>query len=185
MKTNQMKKALTLSLSIAVLAMAACSTGADKQAEHSGAIADSVQTKKATPVVKAQFEDPKTAAVYESYLNLKNAMVASNSTEAQSAAASLQTALSDAGNSKGADHAGKIASVTDLTAQRAELEGLTAEVEKVVKSSKPTTGVIYKQYCPMANNNAGGYWLSSESDIRNPYFGDDMLECGETKEEIK
>lgn len=180
-----MKRALTLSLSVAVLAITACTTGTDKKAENTSSAEDSVQTEKATPVVRAQFEDPKTAAVYENYLQLKNAMVASNATEAQSAAASLQTSLSDAGNSKGADHAGKIASVTDLVAQRAELQGLTAEVEKVVKSSNITEGVIYKQYCPMANNNEGGYWLSSVSDIKNPYFGNEMLECGSTKEEIK
>ena len=184
MKTNQMKKVLTVSLSAALLAIGACTTD-NKNVENSSASEGSVKTEKATPAVKAEFDDPKTAAVYENYLNLKNAMVASNGAQAQSAAAALQTALNDAGSSKGADHAGKIASVSDLVFQRAELEGLTAEVEKVVKSSKPTTGVIYKQYCPMANNNQGGYWLSSESDIKNPYFGDDMLECGETKEEIK
>lgn len=34
------------------------------------------------------------------------------------------------------------------------------------------------------SNNAGGYWLedNSRSPIRNPYFGKEMLECGEKKE---
>ena len=43
----------------------------------------------------------------------------------------------------------------------------------------------YFQYCPMANNDKGAYWLSSKKDILNPYFGDAMLTCGETKETIK
>lgn len=43
---------------------------------------------------------------------------------------------------------------------------------------------IYYQYCPMAFNNKGAYWLSNTEEIRNPYFGDKMLTCGSTKEVI-
>ena len=118
-------------------------------------------------------------------MHVKNALVESNGPEAQAGASALQTALTDAGNEKGADIAGKITSISDVEAQRAELEFLSTEVESVIKSSKITSGVIYKQYCPMANGNKGAYWLSSESAIKNPYFGDKMIGCGETKEEIK
>ena len=38
---------------------------------------------------------------------------------------------------------------------------------------------IFNQYCPMANKNDGGYWLSYDKEIRNPYFGNSMLNCGE------
>ncbi|MBR9998361.1 MAG: DUF3347 domain-containing protein [Cyclobacteriaceae bacterium] len=41
---------------------------------------------------------------------------------------------------------------------------------------------IYYQYCPMAFDNKGAYWLSETKVIRNPYFGDRMLTCGSTKE---
>ena len=41
---------------------------------------------------------------------------------------------------------------------------------------------IYYQYCPMAFDNKGAYWLSESKEIRNPYFGDKMLTCGSTKE---
>lgn len=44
---------------------------------------------------------------------------------------------------------------------------------------------IMKQFCPMANNNKGASWLSLESTIRNPYYGDVMLSCGEVKEVIE
>jgi Cu(I)/Ag(I) efflux system membrane fusion protein len=43
---------------------------------------------------------------------------------------------------------------------------------------------IYYQYCPMAFDNKGAYWLSNSEEIRNPYFGDKMLTCGSTKEVI-
>jgi len=40
---------------------------------------------------------------------------------------------------------------------------------------------IYLEFCPMANNDKGGYWLSFEKEIRNPYFGKAMMSCGEVK----
>ncbi|HEY1025575.1 MAG TPA: hypothetical protein VGE26_10450, partial [Sphingobacteriaceae bacterium] len=64
-------------------------------------------------------------------------------------------------------------------------DALTSEVEKLIKASKIKSGTVYKQYCPMAYDGNGAYWLANESDIRNPYYGDEMLECGEVKEEIK
>ena len=43
---------------------------------------------------------------------------------------------------------------------------------------------IYLQYCPMAFNDHGAYWLSQETEIRNPYFGRLLMECGEILEQI-
>jgi hypothetical protein len=43
---------------------------------------------------------------------------------------------------------------------------------------------LYYQHCPMANNDKGGNWISQTSEIKNPYFGDKMLKCGETKETL-
>lgn len=43
---------------------------------------------------------------------------------------------------------------------------------------------VYRQFCPMANNNEGAFWLSFDEKIMNPYFGDAMLTCGEVKEII-
>ncbi|MCH2196963.1 efflux RND transporter periplasmic adaptor subunit [Kordia sp.] len=38
------------------------------------------------------------------------------------------------------------------------------------------------QFCPMADDNKGAYWISNEQQIRNPYFGDAMLTCGSVKQ---
>ena len=43
---------------------------------------------------------------------------------------------------------------------------------------------VYYQFCPMAINNKGAYWLSELKSIRNPYFGEQMMNCGETKETL-
>jgi hypothetical protein len=47
-----------------------------------------------------------------------------------------------------------------------------------------TEKTLYKDFCPMANNNKGAYWLSEVKDIKNPYFGSKMLKCGNVREQI-
>src|SRR5690606_25014835 len=43
---------------------------------------------------------------------------------------------------------------------------------------------VYVQYCPMAFNDHGAYWLSADAEIRNPYFGRLLKECGEVLDTI-
>ena len=43
---------------------------------------------------------------------------------------------------------------------------------------------IYVQFCPMANDDQGAYWLSKKTEILNPYFGDMMLHCGEVRDSV-
>lgn len=44
------------------------------------------------------------------------------------------------------------------------------------------TGNHYLAYCPMAFNDKGAYWLQTDEQISNPYFGASMLRCGEIRE---
>jgi Cu(I)/Ag(I) efflux system membrane fusion protein len=44
---------------------------------------------------------------------------------------------------------------------------------------------VFVEFCPMANNNKGAYWLSQEEKVNNPYFGSAMLTCGEIKQVIE
>ncbi len=46
-----------------------------------------------------------------------------------------------------------------------------------IKSDK----TLYLEYCPMADDNKGEYWLSDKEEIANPYFGQQMPKCGEVK----
>lgn len=43
----------------------------------------------------------------------------------------------------------------------------------------------YVAFCPMVDGNRGAYWLSEFEEIKNPYFGDMMLRCGEIKKELR
>lgn len=39
-------------------------------------------------------------------------------------------------------------------------------------------GGVYRAYCPMAFGSQGASWLTAQSQIANPYFGERMLRCG-------
>jgi hypothetical protein len=132
------------------------------------------------------FKDEKVGAAYAHYVHLKDALVASKSDEAKKAASELQKSLTSLSNTKKAtESASKIAATSDLQDQRKEFSTLSNEMTSLVKVSKPSMGSIYLEYCPMANNNQGAYWLSNEKQIKNPYFGEAMLNCGSVKETIQ
>ena len=62
---------------------------------------------------------------------------------------------------------------------------LSTSMIKLTKDFKPLNDTLYLQHCPMANNSTGADWLSLEKQIKNPYFGESMLQCGEVKKEIR
>jgi membrane fusion protein, copper/silver efflux system len=43
----------------------------------------------------------------------------------------------------------------------------------------------YVTFCPMVDGDRGAYWLSEFEQIKNPYFGDMMLRCGEVRETLR
>lgn len=132
------------------------------------------------------FKDEKTGAAYEHYTDLKDALVASNETETKKAADQLQKALASVkGGKKASDEAARVANASSLDDQRVAFSGLSSEMATLVKGGKLSMGEVYLEYCPMANNNEGAYWLSNEKAIKNPYFGDKMLNCGSVKETIQ
>ena len=65
-----------------------------------------------------------------------------------------------------------------LENQRAHFVLLNENLVPIVSNLHGLNKTLYVQRCPMANNNKGAVWLSTEKDIRNPYFGDQMLSCG-------
>ena len=68
---------------------------------------------------------------------------------------------------------------------RKGFETLSNELIAVIgQFGVPRTGTLYKSHCPMAFDNKGAYWLQTDEDIRNPYFGASMLKCGEVVEVI-
>jgi Cu(I)/Ag(I) efflux system membrane fusion protein len=79
---------------------------------------------------------------------------------------------------------GQISSSDNLEEQREKFSAFNDVFYKVIKTFGLMEKTVYYQFCPMANSNKGAYWLSEVKDIKNPYFGDAMLTCGETKETL-
>lgn len=168
-----------MKIKMMTLLLALVGWGAFAQHDHAG------HDQKKADQNMVMFKDAKIGKAYEHYIHVKNALVASNSEEAKTGASELTKALKDAKASPAAiDAATKLAGTSDLDDQRKVFSTLSNEMAAFVKDGKLSMGMLYLEYCPMANNNSGAYWLSNEKEIKNPYFGEKMLKCGSVKETI-
>jgi len=128
--------------------------------------------------VDAKFSDPKQELLFNDYLDVKAALVNTNSTKAQMAAKKMADDFVGAElYNKARQVAVLISKETNVAKQREFFVGLTEEVFTAVNSGI-VEGKIFQQMCPMAFEGKGGVWLSDSKEIRNPYFGDVMLACG-------
>jgi len=132
------------------------------------------------------FKDVSFKNVYDAYLNLKAALVNTNNTNAQSMAVELSQTLDkiDAVNDETKIAVKEIIGSADIKSQRSSFEKVSMSIEQLL-SNQVESGTIYKQYCPMAFNGKGAYWLSDSDEVRNPYFGDQMLTCGVVDKKIE
>ena len=146
--------------------------------------------------LKAQF-----APVLTTYYELKNALVADNGALAATKGKAMKLALRkiDMTNwtakqrsfyeplskklDTDAEHIGDNAGKIDH--QREHFMTLSKNMSEVIKTLKINSETTYLQFCPMANDGKGAYWLSKEDKVKNPYYGKSMLTCGSVKETLK
>jgi membrane fusion protein, copper/silver efflux system len=137
--------------------------------------------------------------LYEHYINLKSAFIKSDVSSVIQMAKEVQRELPNAEKA--------FNKINDNKVWKVELEKIKSSLNTILKSEDiekqrenfailsnalfqniKTYGVIgmpvYYQFCPMAFDGKGAYWLSHNEKIENPYFGDKMLTCGKTKEII-
>lgn len=151
----------------------------------------------ATLATKSQQDE--LAPVLEKYLEVKDALVKTDGKSASAKATELVTAIKKVKMDKLtpeqhsvwmkvqtqlAEDAEHISDTKDVSHQRDHFTTLSTSIyalQKTVKSSVP----IYHQFCPMANNGKGAYWISKEKSVKNPYYGSKMLGCGKTVETIQ
>jgi Cu(I)/Ag(I) efflux system membrane fusion protein len=81
-------------------------------------------------------------------------------------------------------HVARIRAVTNVEAQRVQFDFVSRLLIDTYKAFGSGQAALYVQHCPMAFNNRGADWLSREEKILNPYFGDEMLNCGYVKENL-
>ena len=77
-----------------------------------------------------------------------------------------------------------ISSTSDINEQRNHFKHLSSHLTNAIQLFG-VNETVYQQFCPMADHNKGAYWLSKEKLVLNPYFGDTMLKCGEVKQVIE
>ena len=125
--------------------------------------------------------------VLSTYLDIKDALVKTDSKNANHAAKELTGILdgkSDELSKKLMSDAKAISTSNDVKMQRKHFDTLSQNVYEFVKKTGEKDGSVYKQYCQMVFNNTGAFWLAAEKEINNPYFGNMMLHCGSVKEEL-
>ncbi|MBK5214451.1 MAG: efflux RND transporter periplasmic adaptor subunit [Flavobacteriaceae bacterium] len=138
--------------------------------------------------------------VFDQYILLKNAFTKDDNNSAQKTAQELVNVMTKVEmklltDQEAHNHwmliskeinasATSISKTSDIAVQRNHFKHLSAHLIKAVK----LFGVdqqVYVLFCPMADGNKGAYWLSRSKEIKNPYFGEAMLTCGEVTKEIK
>ncbi len=72
----------------------------------------------------------------------------------------------------------------DIKAQRNHFKELSTAITSAVQMYG-IGQVVYNQFCPMADDNKGAYWLSNDKNVLNPYFGSAMIACGSVKQIIE
>lgn len=136
--------------------------------------------------------------VFNDYIALKDALVKEDSKRVVTASNNFLSHLSEIDMEllKGEAHkqwmalendlrtsAVSISKASSIPSQRDFFKQLSAKLTKALEVFG-INETAYLQFCPMADNNQGAYWLSKEKKVINPYFGEAMLTCGEVKQVI-
>jgi Cu(I)/Ag(I) efflux system membrane fusion protein len=172
--------------------------GMASEAKHTSGSEESAAATGPQFEVDALFQE-QLVRILQSYLKVKDAFVASDAALVKSEAGNLRKivkavdakmisgpALNDWSNySNNLEMAlSEIAGTDDIEAQRTAFSALSENLYKSIKAYGLGTMTAYQEFCPMAFNDQGAYWISDSKEIRNPYFGDKMLTCGKVTEEL-
>lgn len=123
------------------------------------------------------------------YYGLKDALVAGHADSASSKAGefikianSIDYKVISEGNINALlKDATPISESGDIKIQRNHFANLSANMITLARTIRFSSRPIYQAYCPMKKVN----WLSSEKAIKNPYYGNAMLTCGEIVDTIR
>ena len=162
------------------------------------------EVKKGEPLAASknsnEFND-KFTSLLNNYYSLKDALASSNDTLAALQAKALVTGADNlnlkevkadssiiemANQYVGAvsSEARALAGEPTLEEKRKSFQMISDNMYDLVRTVHFDKETVYHQFCPMAFNDAGAFWLSPSADIKNPYLGKKMLTCGEVKDSI-
>ena len=72
-----------------------------------------------------------------------------------------------------------------LEHQRKQFQMISDKLIEMIRNFDEVNDKLFVQFCPMADDNKGAFWISKEEQVLNPYFGDAMLKCGSVKQVIE
>lgn len=181
MKTLNMKAPKFIAFT-AILLLAACTTENRQTAEVNTTAEVKTEKENTADIADVSFVDGMTGKAFQNYLHLEETLFNSDLAAAKEAAENLaETFSSDQSTLKSV--ATQMAESKDLETLRAHFFTFSQEAESFF-SEGLATGTIYKQYCPMAFDNEGAFWIADVKKINNPYFGASMAHCGKTIETV-
>ena len=137
-------------------------------------------------VTKTNLDATIATAITTDYLALKDALVKDDAEGAKAAAAKIQSVLTGKEDELGkkllfdAEH---ISGTTEIGHQRDHFEVLSKNVI-ALNTQVQTDQDLYVQHCPMAFDGKGADWVSNSKEVLNPYFGEEMLNCGRVQKKI-
>ncbi|TCZ69891.1 DUF3347 domain-containing protein [Flaviaesturariibacter aridisoli] len=132
--------------------------------------------------------DPAPGKLLATYLQVKDALLAGDAAHAGAAADSFVRVantidyklISEDNIRILAGDAARISAAKSLEAQRSVFANLSKNMVAVAQSLKLSDAPLYVDYCPMKR----AFWLSAGKAIRNPYYGNAMLTCGQVQSTI-
>jgi len=74
--------------------------------------------------------------------------------------------------------------VKNIDNQRKSLKPLSEAVIALVKPFHIQSSKYFIEFCPMADDTKGAFWISQWKKIKNPYFGQQMLGCGDLRDSL-
>jgi Cu(I)/Ag(I) efflux system membrane fusion protein len=133
--------------------------------------------------------------VLAAYFDLKDAFVNTNVEGTKTAASKMLQEVNGLKETNlGAmetEHLKKIRSMLEAISENDDIENqrdhfivLSENIIAFAANMETLEKPLYIQHCPMVNNNKGADWLSLSEEIRNPYFGEVMMNCGDTQRKL-
>ena len=163
-------------------------------AEEPGTEIDVAQTYEAPNQFKQQL-----GRIFKAYLPLTAALVDDDLKAAQRAAKSLLSGIQDtdikllSGDAQveWTNHRRVLSSALttlmeaeDIGMARKSLPLISDQLYQTLIAFQVKAGV-HRIFCPMAFETHGAYWLNDSREIRNPYWGQQMLDCGSVQQVIQ
>ncbi len=140
-----------------------------------------------------------TTDIIDNYLKIKNALTKDDTNSAAKAAKILYKTFNAANSDnltvsqkkeyldiaedakEHSEHIGDNAGKIDH--QREHFAILSKDISDLIKLLG-SNQKLYQDYCPMYNEGKGAIWISETKEIKNPYYGSQMLTCGSLKKTL-